>query len=146
MAMNMLELEQDVGSLPWGGAEHLHKPINIKNCRVFFYLVQGIAALMAMSMLELEKDVGGLPWGGAEHLHKSVAAMRSAFADALAYNADPDVVPVPVERLLSKEYAVERHKAAAADHVRVLYVSVATSDRRLPILCSERKVQRWQTI
>ena len=44
--------------------------------------------------------------------------MRCAFADALAYNADPDVVHVPVERLLSKAYAEERHAAATADHVR----------------------------
>ena len=43
--------------------------------------------------------------------------MRCAFADALAYNADPDVVHVPVERLLSKAYAEERQAAATADHV-----------------------------
>lgn len=47
--------------------------------------------------------------------------MRCAFADALAYNADPDVVHVPVERLLSKAYAEERHAAAIADHVRPLH-------------------------
>jgi gamma-glutamyltranspeptidase / glutathione hydrolase len=80
--------------------------------------MQGIAALMAMSILELEPEIGKLPWGSAQHLHKAVAAMRSAFADALAYNADSDVVHVPVERLLSKQYAEERHKVTAADHVR----------------------------
>lgn len=79
---------------------------------------------MAMSILELEEDIGSVPWGSAEHLHKAVAAMRCAFADALAYNADPEVVPVPVQRLLSKKYAAERHKARAADHVRLFSLSV----------------------
>ena len=55
---------------------------------------QGIAALVAMSILERDEGLGAFEWGSGQHLHRAVAAMRLAFADALAYNADPDVVPV----------------------------------------------------
>ncbi len=65
--------------------------------------LQGIAALMAMSILERDKDVGSFAWGSAQHLHRAVAAMRLAFADALAYNADPDVVPVNLSECLSND-------------------------------------------
>lgn len=55
---------------------------------------------MAMSILELDEDVGDFEWGSAQHLHRMIAAMRLAFADALQYNADPDVVPVSMWHLL----------------------------------------------
>jgi gamma-glutamyltranspeptidase len=55
-------------------------------------MLQGIAALMAMNILEEEEKVGGEDgWGSASHLHAGIEAMRLAFADALAYDADPEV-------------------------------------------------------
>ena len=47
---------------------------------------------MALNILELEPKVGGKEgWGSATHLHAGIEAMRLAFADALAYDADPEV-------------------------------------------------------
>ena len=40
-----------------------------------------------------------------KYWHFVVEAKKLAFADLYAYNADPSVVPVPVDRLLSKTYA-----------------------------------------
>ena len=59
---------------------------------------QGIAALMALNSLELEEDLPGMGWGTGAHLHAAIESMRLAFADALAYNADPEVgccLPLP---------------------------------------------------
>ena len=56
----------------------------------------------------------------AEAIHLMVEAKRLAFADREEYMADPDWVDVPIEGLLSKEYAAERaplidpERAAAA--------------------------------
>ena len=52
--------------------------------------LQGIAALMAMNILE-EEDMTAVAWGSADHLHAGIEAMRLGFADALAYDADPEV-------------------------------------------------------
>jgi gamma-glutamyltranspeptidase/glutathione hydrolase len=43
-----------------------------------------------------------------ESIHLMIEAKRLAFADREAYMADPDFVDVPIEGLLSKEYAADR--------------------------------------
>ncbi|CAK0786946.1 hypothetical protein CVIRNUC_010160 [Coccomyxa viridis] len=69
---------------------------------------QGVAALMAMNSLELEGGLKGMGWGSPQHLHAAIESMRLGFVDTLQYNADPEVVPVPIDDLISKEYAKRR--------------------------------------
>src|SRR5947208_11768982 len=52
-------------------------------------------------------DLRSLGQNSAEYLHLVVAALDAAFSDRHAYIADPDFVSVPIEGLLSKEYAAE---------------------------------------
>src|SRR5262249_57035338 len=70
---------------------------------------QGITALEMLNILE-GFDLKGLDHNSTEHLHLMIEAKKLAFADRDAYIADPDKVRVPVERLISKEYAAERRK------------------------------------
>ena len=49
----------------------------------------------------------------AESIHVMVEAKKLAFADREAYVADPEFVDVPIQGLLSKDYA--RHRAALID-------------------------------
>ena len=70
---------------------------------------QGITALEMLNILE-GFDLKSLDHNSAEHLHLMIEAKKLAFADRDAYIADPDKVRVPVERLISKEYAAERRK------------------------------------
>jgi gamma-glutamyltranspeptidase/glutathione hydrolase len=66
---------------------------------------QGIAALMALRILD------GADLAGADPLrrrHWQIEAMKVGFADAHRYVADPSVVTVPVDALLSESYAAER--------------------------------------
>lgn len=53
-------------------------------------------------------DVRGLGFGSVENVHLLAEVLKIAFADRAASTADPDFVTVPVERLLSAEYAAER--------------------------------------
>ncbi|KAK9787880.1 hypothetical protein WJX73_007818 [Symbiochloris irregularis] len=69
---------------------------------------QGMAALMAFNSLELDEQLRERRWGSAEHLHSAIEAMRLAFSDTLAYCADPQSVNVPIDDLLSKQYAKQR--------------------------------------
>ena len=68
---------------------------------------QGIAALSALNILE-DFDLTRHPRDSIEGFHLQLEAMKLGFADTLAHVADPTKVTVPVEGLLSKNYASSR--------------------------------------
>jgi gamma-glutamyltranspeptidase/glutathione hydrolase len=68
---------------------------------------QGIAALQMLQILE-GYDFSTIEFGSAEHLHLFTEAKKLAFEDRAKYYADMEFVDVPVEHLLSDEYANER--------------------------------------
>ncbi len=70
---------------------------------------QGITALIALNILE-GFELSSLPSLSTERLHLMIESMRLAFADSRWYVADPKFSNVPVQELLSKEYANERRK------------------------------------
>ena len=70
---------------------------------------QGIAALQMLKILE-GFDFSKIKFGSAEHLHLFTEAKKLAFEDRAKYYADMDFADVPVEYLLSKEYANTRRK------------------------------------
>lgn len=70
---------------------------------------QGITALIALNILE-GFDLSSLASLSSERLHLMIEALRLAFADSRWYVADPKFSNVPVEQLLSKEYADQRRK------------------------------------
>ena len=70
---------------------------------------QGITALMALNLLE-GFDLSSLDLISADRLHLEIEALRLAFVDARWYVSDPKFSNIPVEQLLSKEYANERRK------------------------------------
>ncbi|MCC7117555.1 MAG: gamma-glutamyltransferase [Anaerolineales bacterium] len=70
---------------------------------------QGIAALIALNILE-DFDLTSLDSLSPEKMHLLIEAMRLAFADASWYVADPTFSKIPMNELLSKDYANERRK------------------------------------
>jgi gamma-glutamyltranspeptidase/glutathione hydrolase len=70
---------------------------------------QGIAALQILNVLE-NFDIGSLKPNSAEHLHLFIEAKKLAFEDRAVYYADMDFAEVPLERLISKQYAKQRAK------------------------------------
>jgi gamma-glutamyltranspeptidase / glutathione hydrolase len=53
-------------------------------------------------------DVAALGWGSADYVHLFSEAARRAYADRNQVLADPDFVQVPVDRMISRDYAGER--------------------------------------
>jgi gamma-glutamyltranspeptidase / glutathione hydrolase len=76
---------------------------------------QGITALIALNILD-GFDLASLESLSVEKMHLMVEAMRLAFADARWYVADPAFSNIPVQELLSKEYANERRKLIDMKH------------------------------
>jgi gamma-glutamyltranspeptidase/glutathione hydrolase len=68
---------------------------------------QGITALQMLNILE-GYDLKKYGFGSPEHVHYLTEAKKVAFEDRAKYYADMDFYDVPLERLLSKEYAKER--------------------------------------
>ena len=60
-------------------------------------------------------DLKSLGHNSPEYLHRFIEATKHAYMDGYRYNGDPAFVSVPVDRLLSKDYAAEiRGKIAAS--------------------------------
>ena len=70
---------------------------------------QGIAGLQILNIME-GYDLKSMGFGSAEYIHHFVEAKKLAFEDRAYYYADPDFNDIPVDRLISKEYADERRK------------------------------------
>ena len=65
----------------------------------------GVVLLQGLNILE-RYDLPGMGFGSAAYLHHLAEALRRAFADRARYLGDPDFVEdMPVDRLISKEYA-----------------------------------------
>ena len=68
---------------------------------------QGMAALEMLNIMERFQPAKSGPLS-TEEIHKRVEAMKLAYADLARYNADPRFAKVPVQGLLSKDYAKQR--------------------------------------
>lgn len=105
---------------------------------------QGIAVLQMLNLLE-PLDLRSMGHNSARYLHHLVEAKKIAFEDRAKFYADPEFNRIPVEYLISKEYAEERgkqldprraaRKISAGDpiarHGDTIYLTVADSDRNM---------------
>ncbi len=102
---------------------------------------QGIVALLMLNILS-GFDMAALDPLGPERFHLEAEATRLAFRDRNGLIGDPDHVAMPVERLLSAEYAdalrslVRRDRALAhmpppgmTEHSDTVYLTVVDSER-----------------
>jgi len=67
----------------------------------------GIAALEMLNIMERFKPDSAGPHSPGE-LHTRIEAMKLAYADVKAYDGDPRFSKIPVDQLLSKEFAAKR--------------------------------------
>ncbi|MGX5913271.1 gamma-glutamyltransferase [Aliidiomarina sp. Khilg15.8] len=68
---------------------------------------QGIAALQILNLLE-DFDLASMGFDSPEYIHHFVEAKKLAFEDRAKFYSDPDFNEIPVDWLISKEYAKER--------------------------------------
>lgn len=99
---------------------------------------QGIAALQILNILE-QFDIAAMGFASSEYIHHFVEAKKLAFEDRAKYYADPAFNKLPVEELISKEYAAKRAElinpkrasrnldAGEMEHGNTIYMTVADS-------------------
>ena len=75
---------------------------------------QGVAALEALNIVE-GFDIGAMGIQTPDTYHHLIEAIRLSYADALSYVADPRIAQVPVDILLSKQYAEKRRTLVKRD-------------------------------
>ncbi|MCF8303360.1 MAG: gamma-glutamyltransferase [Bacteroidales bacterium] len=75
---------------------------------------QGIAALQILNIME-GYNVAEMGFGSAKYIHHFVEAKKLAFEDRAKYYADPEFNDIPVEELISKEYAEKRRELINPD-------------------------------
>jgi len=68
---------------------------------------QGTAVLQMLNILE-NYDLLSMGFGSPEYMHLFIEAKKLAFEDRASYYADPAFNDLPVEELISKEYAKKR--------------------------------------
>ena len=71
---------------------------------------QGPMLMQALNMLE-EIDLRGMGHNSPAYIHTITEVLNLCFADREAYYGDPGFAQVPIDGLVSKEYAAERVKA-----------------------------------
>ncbi len=100
---------------------------------------QGIAVLQILRILE-GFDLQAMGHNSAEYLHVLAEAKKLAFADRARHYADPDFADIPLERLLSADYAaeqrsridraraMERVATGSLEHGDTVYLTVADAN------------------
>jgi gamma-glutamyltranspeptidase/glutathione hydrolase len=86
----------------------------------------GVTVLETLNILEAWKDVA--PWNSALSLHRLAAALQLAFLDRNSTLGDPDFVEIPIDRLMSKEYA-RKLQAGVPDNRAVPTSALRTAGR-----------------
>ena len=100
---------------------------------------QGIAALQILNIME-GYDIAGMGFGSAAYIHHFVEAKNIAFEDRAKFYADMDFNAIPVNYLISKDYATQRRAdinptraarrvdAAQLEDGDTIYLTVADAD------------------
>ena len=83
---------------------------------------QGIAALQLLNILE-GFDLAAMGHNSAAYVHHFVEAKKLVYEDRARYYADMDFADVPIEHLVSKEYAAERRQLISAERAADAYVA-----------------------
>ena len=111
---------------------------------------QGIIVLQGMNLLE-QFDVKSMGHNTPDYIHLLTEVKHKVFADRTAYYGDPEFVEVPVDTLLSKEYAKRRAQsidmAHAANEISpgALAASVGSHDST-SIFCVADKEGNWVSL
>ena len=66
----------------------------------------------------------GMEHNSTQYIHLLAETLRLSFTDALRYCADPEKADVPIQELLSKEYAAKRRELIRPDRYVLDFIAI----------------------
>jgi gamma-glutamyltranspeptidase/glutathione hydrolase len=102
---------------------------------------QGIAALQMLQILE-GFDVADMGHNSTDYLHVQAEAKKLVFEDRARFYADPAFADVPIEELVSEEYAAQRRQEIRMDRV----LSAPSHGNPTAIAQADAKLEEGDTI
>ncbi len=101
---------------------------------------QGLIALLALN-IAAGFELSQLEHNSAAYLHQLIEVMKLAFADGRHYIADPEFADIPIEQLLSQEYAAQRRKLVGENAgLNVTYGSPEGDTAYITVVDEQRNV------
>ena len=83
---------------------------------------QGIATLQILQILK-KFDLKKMGFGSKEYIHYFIEAKKLAFEDRAKFYADPDFNTIPVQKLISEEYAAKRRSLIDSNQAAKKYTA-----------------------
>lgn len=98
---------------------------------------QGMAALQMLTILE-GFDIGKMGYGSADHIHHFLEAKKLAFEDLAVYYGEPEGNHIPIETLLSKEYASRRRELIDPERAGIYNPGLFTGDHTIYLTVADK--------
>jgi gamma-glutamyltranspeptidase/glutathione hydrolase len=101
---------------------------------------QGPVFLQQLTLLE-GFDLPGMGLNSPEYIHTVIECAKLAYADREFYYGDPEFVSVPMQRLLSKEYAAERRALIDPGHASLALRPGEAGPRPARLLLGDQSIE-----
>jgi len=98
---------------------------------------QGIAALQMLNILE-NFDLKSMGYGSTAHVHHLLEAKKLAYEDMSKFYGDPDFSEIPLEELLSKEYAKKRSELIDANKAGEYHPGLKNGDHTIYLTVADK--------
>lgn len=99
---------------------------------------QGIAALQMLTILE-GFDIGKFGYGTAEHIHHFVEAKKLAYEDMAVFYGDPAFGKIPIQELLSEEYAAKRRSLIDPQKAGIYQPGMMAGDHTIYLTAADKE-------
>jgi len=99
---------------------------------------QGMGALQILTMLE-GLDISSFGYGSTEHIYHFLEAKKLAYEDMVRYYGDPDFGDIPIESLLSEDYATQRRQQIDSDKAGTYDPGLMSSDHTVYLIAADKE-------
>lgn len=98
---------------------------------------QGMAALQMLTILQ-EIDLEKMGYGSASHLHHFLEAKKLAYEDMAVFYGDPTYSHIPIETLLSTDYADSRRKLIDPEKAGIYEPGLTSGDHTIYLTVADK--------